>query len=95
MFLAKGVASRMRRETASAKLLQTLQRGFAVRRVRATAISEIHERMWLAALGMHGVEAVAMSNIVVGVKGRREQFHPAGAGVRKSRIGVSLAQSQP
>lgn len=41
----------MRLEVASAALLQALQRGFALRRVRAAAISEVHGKLWLAALG--------------------------------------------
>lgn len=51
MFLAKRKARRMRLEVSSAGLLQALQRGFALRRVRAAAISEIHGRLWQAALG--------------------------------------------
>lgn len=51
MFLAKRKAQRMRLEVASASLLQALQRGFALRRVRAEAISEIHGKLWQAALG--------------------------------------------
>lgn len=51
MFLAKRTAQRMRLEEASAGLLQALQRGFVLRRVRATAISEIHTSLWRAALG--------------------------------------------
>lgn len=55
MYLAKRTARRMRLEVSSAKLLQALQRGFALRRVRAAAISEIHGRLWQAALGTHVV----------------------------------------
>ncbi|CAM9575821.1 unnamed protein product, partial [Scytosiphon promiscuus] len=55
MFLAKSTAHRIRLEEASAKLLQALQRGFILRRVRATAISEIHGRMWRAASGLNRV----------------------------------------
>lgn len=52
MLLGKLTAKRMRLEEASAALLQALQRGFALRRVRAAAISEIHAGLWRAALGM-------------------------------------------
>ncbi|CAM9244707.1 unnamed protein product, partial [Ectocarpus sp. 13 AM-2016] len=55
MFLAKRTAQRMRLEEASAGRLQALQRGFILRRVRATAISEIHTSLWRAALGLNRV----------------------------------------
>lgn len=55
MFLAKRTARRLRLEVASAGLLQALQRGFALRRVRAAAISEIHGKLWQAALGASSV----------------------------------------
>lgn len=51
MFLGKRTARRVRLEVASAALLQALQRGFALRRVRSSAISEIHGKLWQAALG--------------------------------------------
>lgn len=51
MLLAKRTARRIRLELSSAELLQALQRGFALRRVRAAAISEIHGVLWQAALG--------------------------------------------
>ncbi|CAM9441311.1 unnamed protein product [Ectocarpus sp. 4 AP-2014] len=55
MVLAKRTAQRMRLEEASAGRLQALQRGFILRRVRATAISEIHTSLWRAVLGLNRV----------------------------------------
>lgn len=62
MFIAKSMARRMRLEQVSANFLQALQRGFALRRVRATAIAEIHGKLWRAAQGLsnkHNVPGLA------------------------------------
>ncbi|CAM9599430.1 unnamed protein product, partial [Laminaria digitata] len=53
--LAVILVRRLRVEQAAAKRLQTAQRGFALRKARATAISEIHGELWRAARGLNRV----------------------------------------
>ena len=63
--LAVILVRRLRLEQAAAKRLQTVQRGFALRKARAAAISEIHGELWRAARGERGKQGTHRADQII------------------------------